>query len=191
MDQMTQATNNKDHESFDPGQAPSDVLRRPVFVMLLLLAIAAIVGADLVMDRLEGGSLSHAAVELVAMFAALVGAALLVRDLLRARARTKTLARELASSHRDVQRYREEAADLLRGLGETIDRQLDRWGLTEAEKEVAILLLKGLSLQEVADVRGTSERTSRKQARAVYAKAELEGRAELSAFFLEDLLPPR
>ena len=67
--------------------------------------------------------------------------------------------------------------------------QLGRWELTAAEKEVAILVLKGLSHKEVADVRKTSERTARKQARAVYKKAGLDGRAALSAFFLEDLLP--
>jgi DNA-binding CsgD family transcriptional regulator len=43
-------------------------------------------------------------------------------------------------------------------------------------------------MDEVAKVRGTSERTARDQARAIYRKAGVSGRAELSAFFLEDLL---
>ena len=51
-------------------------------------------------------------------------------------------------------------------------------------------LTKGLSLKEVATVRATSERTVRAQARSLYAKAGLTGRAALSAFFLEDLLAP-
>jgi DNA-binding NarL/FixJ family response regulator len=55
---------------------------------------------------------------------------------------------------------------------------------------VALLLLKGLSLKEIAAVRATSERTIRAQARSVYSKAGLTGRASLSAFFLEDLLAP-
>jgi DNA-binding NarL/FixJ family response regulator len=55
---------------------------------------------------------------------------------------------------------------------------------------VALLLLKGLSLKEVAAVRATAERTIRAQARSVYSKAGLTGRAALSAFFLEDLLAP-
>ena len=71
---------------------------------------------------------------------------------------------------------------------EAIDRQFDRWELTPAEREVGLLLLKGLSLREIAEVRGTSERTTREQARNVYRKGGLAGRAELSAFFLEDLL---
>jgi DNA-binding NarL/FixJ family response regulator len=55
---------------------------------------------------------------------------------------------------------------------------------------VALLLLKGLSLKEIATVRATSERTVRAQARSLYSKAGLTGRAALSSFFLEDLLAP-
>ena len=39
-------------------------------------------------------------------------------------------------------------------------------------------------------MRQTSERTIREQARALYRKSGLSGRAELSAYFLEDLLLP-
>jgi hypothetical protein len=39
----------------------------------------------------------------------------------------------------------------------TID-QLSRWKLTSAEKEVAFLLLKGLSLKELAEVRWVCHR---------------------------------
>jgi DNA-binding NarL/FixJ family response regulator len=55
---------------------------------------------------------------------------------------------------------------------------------------VALLLLKGLSHKEVATVRAVSERTVREQARSIYSKTGLTGRAALSAFFLEDLLAP-
>jgi DNA-binding NarL/FixJ family response regulator len=59
-----------------------------------------------------------------------------------------------------------------------------------AEREVALLLVKGLSSNEIATVRATSERTVRQQSQAVYRKAGVAGRAELAAFFLEDLLLP-
>ena len=39
-------------------------------------------------------------------------------------------------------------------------------------------------------MRASSERTVREQARSLYAKAGLTGRAALSAFFLEDLIAP-
>ena len=88
------------------------------------------------------------------------------------------------------QRWRSDARALLNGLGEAIEAQFSRWNLTEAEREVALLLLKGLSLKEIAAIRVTTERTVRAQARSLYSKAGLTGRAALSAFFLEDLLAP-
>jgi DNA-binding NarL/FixJ family response regulator len=54
-----------------------------------------------------------------------------------------------------------------------------------------LLLLKGLSHREIGELRRTSEATVRQQALAVYRKAGLRGRTELSAFFLEDLLLPQ
>jgi DNA-binding CsgD family transcriptional regulator len=70
-------------------------------------------------------------------------------------------------------------------LGDAIDAQFSRWNLTEAERDVALLLLKGLSLKEIATVRTTTERTIRAQARSIYSKAGLTGRSALSAFFLD------
>ena len=43
---------------------------------------------------------------------------------------------------------------------------------------------------DLAETLAVSERTVRQQALAVYAKSGLAGRAELAAFFLEDLLLP-
>ncbi len=78
----------------------------------------------------------------------------------------------------------------MRGLSDAIDQQFISWGLTASEQEIARLLLKGLSHKEIATVRQASEATVRQQATAVYKKANLAGRAELAAFFLEDLLAP-
>lgn len=64
----------------------------------------------------------------------------------------------------------------------------DKWGLTKTECEVGGLILLGLSLREIADRRGTSETTTRQQALSLYKKASVEGRHQLSAYFLENLL---
>ncbi len=77
------------------------------------------------------------------------------------------------------------------GLAGAIDEQLERWHLSAAEKDIALLLLKGLEHKEIAELRGVSETTVRQQARSLYRKAGLAGRHELAAFFLEDLLGPR
>lgn len=119
-----------------------------------------------------------------------VGIAILFQITRRQRDEHLHVIRELEIARVQGQRWRNEARMHLKGLGEAIDVQFSRWSLTDAEREVALLLLKGLSSKEVAAVRGTGERTAREQARSVYSKAGLTGRAALSAFFLEDLLAP-
>lgn len=74
------------------------------------------------------------------------------------------------------------------GLSAEVDRQFDLWRFTGAEKDVAWLLVKGLSSKEIASIRGSSEKTVRQQSLAIYSKAKVSGRAELAAFFLEDWL---
>ena len=71
---------------------------------------------------------------------------------------------------------------------EVIQWQFTEWALSPSEKEVALLLLKGLSIKEVSQARSTQEKTVRKQASAIYEKSGLGGRHELSAWFFEDLL---
>jgi DNA-binding CsgD family transcriptional regulator len=119
-----------------------------------------------------------------------VGVALLFRITRQQRDEHLQVIRDLEVARLQGQRWRSESRVLLKGLGEAIDAQFARWNLTDAEREVALLLLKGLSTKEIAAVRAGSERTVREHARAIYSKAGLTGRAALSAFFLEDLLAP-
>jgi DNA-binding CsgD family transcriptional regulator len=70
------------------------------------------------------------------------------------------------------------------------------WGLTPAERDVAIFLVKGLSTREIAELRGTSEGTVKAQTNAIYRKANVTGRTQLLSTFIEDLmddvlLPPQ
>lgn len=71
-----------------------------------------------------------------------------------------------------------------------MDRQFDEWALTPAEKETAMFLLKGYSHKETASLTNRSERTVRQHAVSVHRKPGLSGRAELPAFFFEDMLLP-
>lgn len=67
-------------------------------------------------------------------------------------------------------------------------QQFADWGLSAAESEVALLLIKGLSMKEISAARGVAERTVRQQATAIYAKSAYAGRHELAAHFIEDLM---
>jgi DNA-binding CsgD family transcriptional regulator len=164
---------------------------------VLFALVAGLALADLAADLAEGTTLLHVLAEGGVVAVGVAGLVMMVRRLSALAARERELAAEterltdrLQASRDEAERWRREAGDLLRGLGEQIDQQLDRWQLTPAEKEVALLLLKGLSLKELAAVRDVGEATARQQARAVYRKAGLSGRSELAAFFLEDLLLP-
>ena len=151
-------------------------------VAVLFGTIALFIGADLITDSGEGAGAGHLAAELVVLVAASFGLGAMLWRLGRLR-------RALADARQDAGRWQEENRELVQGLGVAIARQFSAWGLTDAESDVGLLLLKGLSLQEIADIRETSERTVREQARVVYRKSSLAGRNALSAYFLEDLLP--
>lgn len=76
---------------------------------------------------------------------------------------------------------------LSRGLKPYLHDQFEKWGLTKAEGEIGLFLLKGLSLREIANLRGTSETTVRQQALALYRKSSVDGRHQFAALILEDL----
>ncbi len=156
--------------------------------LVLFVGIAALVAVDVVVDLAEGTSITHVLVEGVVLLLAAVGVVRLSLASRRLAGRAHTLEKDLATSRAEAARWRREAAEVLAGLGQAVERQFERWELSKAESEVALLLLKGLSLKEIAQARSVSERTARDQARGVYRKAGLSGRADLAAFFLEDLL---
>lgn len=114
-------------------------------------------------------------------------ASILVPRLFRLETRTDDLALLLERASREGEAWRAQSRRFIRGLGEAIEAQFDTWGLTPAEADVAGLLLKGASVREIAILRRTSEATVRQQAQIVYRKSGLASRAELSAYFLEDL----
>lgn len=167
---------------------PIPPVPRRVGLGLLLAVIALFVGLDLTIDLVRGTDLAHVSFHFLGLLVAAPAALLVWRSGARELA---ALRRDLTRSREEAERWRLEAREALEGLSLAIDNQFDRWALTPAEREVCLLLLKGLSLKELADIRETSERTAREQARAIYRKSGLSGRAELAAFFLEDLLAPR
>ena len=95
--------------------------------------------------------------------------------------RVRTQEEEKRAPRRDVQVH---GAEYPHRLGKGVQRQFGAWGLTTAEREIGQLLLQGLSHKEIARLRDTGEATVRRQATSLYRKADLGGRAALSAFFL-------
>lgn len=67
--------------------------------------------------------------------------------------------------------------------------QMETWKLTDAEKEVAVLILRGFSHQQIAGVRQKSLRTIENQTASIYEKSSMRGKLEFISFFLTPLLP--
>ena len=71
---------------------------------------------------------------------------------------------------------------------ELLDERFEHWALTPAERDVALFAIKGLSLQDIAALRETSEGTVKAQTNAIYRKAGVSGRPQLLSLFIEDLM---
>ena len=161
-------------------------------IAAVLVTMTLLVSVDVALDArmAELPWQGHVGLDLLIAALGLGGTTALAARLLGAHRRAHVLKDRLQAAEGEAQRFRDESRAYLRGLAVAIDHQLLRWSLTPAEREVVLLLLKGLTLKEIGTLRGCSERTVRHQARAVYRKAGLAGRVELAAFFLEDLLVP-
>lgn len=171
-----------------PGPGMGAKERAVTATVLVLIALLAAV--DLLIDLRDGVTAWHVLAEALVAAAACFGAFYLLRGGWELRRRLDVQARDFSAFRQQAEAWRTESRNHVEGLSRAIARQLDQWQLSDAEKEVAFLLLKGLSLKDIAAARRTTEKTARVQSSAVYAKAGLAGRSELSAFFLEDLLPP-
>jgi DNA-binding CsgD family transcriptional regulator len=170
----------------------------PRMLVVLFALMAVLVGVDLITDLRERTTLAHVLLELLVVTIGFVAAGAIALRLRRSardaqvlREHAAQLTENLRATQEDAARWRSNAADLIAGLSAAIDAQFARWELSPAEREIALLLLKGLSHKEIAQIRSVSETTVRQQARSLYRKAGLSGRNDLSAFFLEDLLGPR
>jgi DNA-binding CsgD family transcriptional regulator len=146
---------------------------------------------DLADDWVDGEPLFHLIAESICISISLGVSVILWRSSFRSFEISESLFREkLALTESETARWKNDATRLIEGLSQAIDDQFGRWKLTYAEKEVALLLLKGFSYNEIAAIRSTSERTVREQSSGIYQKSKLTGRAQLAAFFLEDLFLP-
>ncbi|MBL7544167.1 MAG: hypothetical protein JNL11_10135 [Bdellovibrionaceae bacterium] len=162
-----------------------------IAVITILAIVALMVAMDLATDSSEGVEVWHLLVEGSAGLASLFAIFYFMKDSFNLQHRLSDSLSENIKLKKEADEWKTEAQKYIEGLSASIDQQLSKWNLSHAEKEVALLLLKGLSLKEVAQIRNTTDKTARVQSISVYSKSGLAGRSELAAFFLEDLLQPQ
>jgi DNA-binding NarL/FixJ family response regulator len=158
----------------------------------ILIAIFAVVvvasGADLVADLSHGATVEHVFKEAVIVAISLFAIAWVLLGVHRQKLEIRALKKELegmGKAHASPKKYVIEAR---KKLGTVVAQQFSEWKLTDSEADVGWLLLKGLSLKEVAAVRNTLEKTVRQQASSIYKKSGVQGRHAFSAWFIEDIL---
>ncbi len=95
---------------------------------------------------------------------------------------------EIQKNRETIREWSRRHEALISGFREEVLLQLKNWGLSAAETEVAMLLLRGYSHKSISGILSKSERTVRNQSIEIYRKMGMTGRNELAAFFLEELL---
>lgn len=162
------------------------------WAIAISLFVFVLIALDLFGDYRDGVSWTHVLTEVIILILSFAGIVYFGRLYYQfSKSKIDVLTHDLALANQQAQQWREANRELIAGLAAQIRKQFDLWQLTPAESEVGLLMLKGLSHTEIANLRNASERTVRDQARAIYRKAGVAGRTELSAFFLEDLLLPK
>jgi len=145
-------------------------------LLLILFAVATLGVVDIYLDAHAFLSPLHLVVEIAIIVLGLIPALYLLKRW--------GIARKKAM---DTEQHLQ---DYLNGLGTRIQKDFERWELTEVEKRTALFILKGYSHREIAAHCHRSEGTVRQQAVAVYRKSGFASRAEFAAHFLGKFLMP-
>ena len=157
-------------------------------ITLILIIIMLLNGLDVIVDLGLGVPLWHILQEASLVVLSAIAATLLILHIRKKNKSLHYLAENLSDANQQIALLNSKIKEERKRYSLVIKEQFDSWNFTLGEQQVALLLLKGLSLKEVASVRTTKEITVRQQASSIYAKSGLVGRHEFSAWFLEDFL---
>jgi DNA-binding CsgD family transcriptional regulator len=159
-----------------PSHEEPDFLKYIRYLPAIVLAGAMLFFAyDILVDLRTGlDGIWHIVVEMVVFVAISI---VLGRELLHVR-----------QLNRDIVMEKSKTARLAGEMLAVINKQFQVWGLSSSEAEIALLLIKGLSMKEIAEARNVRDKTVRTQAASIYAKTGHSGRHELAAYFIEDLM---
>lgn len=159
-----------------------------IFTSLASMVSIVLISLDILEDAQEGAALEHMIVEILILGMLASVLIFVTISWLKTKQSLSELSISLANVKKEYSSYKADTKCLSEGISERIDAQLESWGLSKSEKEIVLLMLKGLSHKDIAALRSTSEATVRQQAATVYKKSSLTNRNELIAFFLEDML---
>ncbi|MCX8954422.1 LuxR C-terminal-related transcriptional regulator [Ruegeria sp. NA] len=157
-----------------PGDADAHrAVLMSIMIVVQVLCVVFYLG-DVALDLKEGEGPSHVSLEAFVAFVLLAGVVFFMIELRRLLARVEQTKLGLQAAQGE--------------MSVVINTFFDRWGLTTAERDVGLLVLKGLDNENIARIRGRAVGTVRAQTASIYAKAGVDGRAQLISVFMEELL---
>ncbi|SFI70740.1 helix-turn-helix domain-containing protein [Celeribacter neptunius] len=78
-----------------------------------------------------------------------------------------------------------------RAVFDVIESHFDDWRLSPAERDVAGFLVKGMSIAEIAQLRGNAEGTIKAHLNAIYRKSGTTNRGEMLSLLIDTLIGAR
>ncbi len=158
------------------------------FIILLIIIISLNIYEFYEDLRDYEHTLFHLSLELGVILISISGIIFLLLEVWQRQRQIEQLRQQLTTTRVHLDEVHEKVKQASRQYAKVIQEQFMQWDLTGSEKEVAMLLLKGLSFEEIALLRATKEKTVRQQASSIYRKSGLNGRYALAAWFFEDFL---
>ncbi len=159
-----------------------------ILTIVVLLLVMVSNTLDLVNDFAEKEPLWHLIEEVIVITMAFGLIAYLIVNLRQQKHHLENLKQELQSKHHSLEKSQSIIQNARKKYSDVIHQQFDDWHLSQSQQEIALLLLKGLTFNEIAAIRDTKEKTVRQQASEIYKKAGVAGRHAFSAWFFEDFL---
>lgn len=152
---------------------------------LLVFSLSAI---EISIEFLQGQSIVDMVDDLAMFLISGLVVGLFIVDYRHQQQALKNLQGQLENARGQLEALDASSSELATQYRQVMQKQFDKWKLTQSEQNVVLGLLKGLSFREIAELRDTREKTVRQQAASVYRKAGVAGRHELAAWFFEDML---
>jgi DNA-binding CsgD family transcriptional regulator len=69
-----------------------------------------------------------------------------------------------------------------------LHQRFEKWTFSSAERDVALLMLRGLNISQIAEFRNTKAGTVKVQAHMVFKKSGVNSRAEFTSLFMEEFI---
>ncbi|NOQ76292.1 MAG: LuxR family transcriptional regulator [Methylococcaceae bacterium] len=161
---------------------------KTIGIIIILLIVMVSNAFDLINDFATGESTWHIIEESVVITLALALIAYLILNLKQHTVNLQQLRQELETTEHSLEQSNARIHKARKEYSHVIHQQFDDWQLSQSQQQIALLLLKGLSFNEIAAIRETKEKTVRQQASEIYKKANVAGRHAFSAWFFEDFL---